>query len=54
MTDRQGIPSINDYAHYNEEAAAVWWAENRYDMEHQDDPSEREYDPWEGMEDEDE
>ena len=32
------IPTIADYSHYNEEAAAVWWAENRYDMEN---PSER-------------
>ncbi len=30
------IPTIADYAHCNEEAAAMWWAENRYDMEHAD------------------
>lgn len=37
-TVRRGdnIPSIADYAHHNEDAAAVWYAENRYDMEHAD------------------
>ena len=29
-----GIPTIEDYSHWNEEAPAVWYAENRYDMEH--------------------
>ena len=33
MTTR-GIPPISDYAHWNEEAEAVWYAENKYDMEH--------------------
>ncbi len=30
------IPTIKDYAGWNEEAEAVWYAENRYDMEHAD------------------
>lgn len=41
------IPSIADYAHHNEEAQAVWYAENRYDMGHADeimDDEERIYD----------
>lgn len=33
MTTR-GIPPVSDYAHWNEEAEAVWFAENAYDMEH--------------------
>jgi hypothetical protein len=28
------IPTIADYAHHNEDAARIWWEENRYDMEH--------------------
>lgn len=36
--ERRGdnIPTVADYAHYGEEAQAVWYAENRYDMEHAD------------------
>jgi len=30
------IPPVSAYAHYNEEAQSVWYAENRYDMEHAD------------------
>jgi len=30
------IPSVADYSHWNEEAEAMWWLENRYDMEHAD------------------
>jgi hypothetical protein len=33
MTTR-GIPPVSDYAHWNEDAEAVWFAENAYDMEH--------------------
>lgn len=29
-----GIPPVSDYAHWNEEAEQVWYAENKYDMEH--------------------
>lgn len=38
MVRRRGdnIPSVADYAHWNEDAQAVWYAENRYDMEHAD------------------
>jgi hypothetical protein len=30
------IPTVADYAHYGEEAEAIWYAENKYDMEHAD------------------
>lgn len=30
------IPSVSEYSHWNEDAQAVWYAENRYDMEHAD------------------
>ena len=30
------IPSVSDYAHWNEDAQRVWYEENRYDMEHAD------------------
>lgn len=26
------IPSVSDYAHWGEDARAVWWEENKYDM----------------------
>lgn len=29
-----GIPPVSDYAHWNEDAEAIWYLENRYDMEH--------------------
>lgn len=32
------IPSISDYSHWNEEAESMWYAENKYDMEHWDEP----------------
>lgn len=56
------IPTVSAYAHWNEDAEAMWYAENRYDMEHADeiieDDDDRSYDepePFEeafGMEDE--
>jgi hypothetical protein len=50
------IPSVSDYAHYNEEAYAMWYAENRYDMENADeiieDPDEDLLEPDEYEEDE--
>lgn len=30
------IPSVSDYSHWNEDAQYMWYAENRYDMEHSD------------------
>lgn len=49
------IPTVEDYAHYNEEAEAIWYAENRYDMEHPDEEVEEDIDwdggPWEEDED---
>jgi hypothetical protein len=39
------IPPVSDYAHYNEEAEQVWYAENRYDMEHADEIVEEDWGP---------
>lgn len=43
------IPPVSAYAHYNEDAYAMWYEENRYDMlyadEIVDDPNEDLYDP---------
>jgi|PlaIllAssembly_1097288.scaffolds.fasta_scaffold81269_3 hypothetical protein len=36
MRRGDNIPSVSDYAHWNEEAEAMWYAENRYDMENAD------------------
>jgi hypothetical protein len=30
------IPPVSAYAHWNEDAELMWYAENRYDMEHAD------------------
>lgn len=38
------IPPVSAYAHYNEEAQAMWYAENRYDMEHAGEPLDDFYD----------
>ena len=51
MTRRRGdnIPPVSDYAHWNEEAEAMWYAENRYDIEHADEIIEDDdawYDQW--------
>ena len=35
------IPPVSAYAHYNEEAEAVWYEENKYDMAN---PPEPDYD----------
>jgi hypothetical protein len=50
MRRGDNIPSVADYAHWGEDAQAVWYAENRYDMEHADeiiegDDYERDYEP---------
>lgn len=42
-----GIPTVEDYRHWNEEAETMWWLENRYDMEH---PEEQRAD-WEDDDD---
>ena len=42
------IPPVSAYAHWNEEAEAMWYAENRYDMEHADEiieDDDRDYEP---------
>jgi hypothetical protein len=38
MMARRGdfIPPVSDYAHWNEDAQAMWYAENKYDMDHAD------------------
>jgi len=38
------IPPVSDYAHWNEDAAAIWYAENRYDMEHADEEIDDDFD----------
>jgi hypothetical protein len=32
MATKRGIPSVSDYAHWNEDAELMWYQENRYDM----------------------
>jgi hypothetical protein len=44
MRRGDNIPDVSEYAHWNEEAEAMWYAENRYDMEHADE--EMDDDPW--------
>ena len=39
------IPPVSAYAHWNEEAESMWYAENRYDMEHADEIIEDDYNP---------
>lgn len=34
MTYTNGIPSVSDYSHWNEDAQRIWYEENKYDMEH--------------------
>lgn len=50
------IPDVSEYSHWNEEAQAVWYAENRYDMEHADEPldDDEDFDYLDEDEDEDE
>lgn len=45
-TKRRGddIPPISDYAHWNEDAYAMWYEENKYDMEHADEIIEEDED----------
>lgn len=38
------IPPVSDYAHWNEEAYSMWYNENKYDMEHADEPLDDPYD----------
>jgi len=40
------IPPVSDYAGWNEDAQRVWFEENRYDMEHADEPIDDDYDDW--------
>lgn len=30
------IPTVAEYSHWNEDAYAMWYEENKYDMEHAD------------------
>lgn len=36
------IPPVSDYAHWNEDAQLMWYEENKYDMQHWDEPVEEE------------
>lgn len=45
----KNIPSISEYSHWNEEAASVWYAENRYDMMYPED----DYDDYDDYDDRD-
>lgn len=38
------IPPVSDYAHWNEEAESMWYAENRYDMMYADEELDYEED----------
>jgi hypothetical protein len=44
MRRGDNIPPVSDYAHWNEEAYSMWYAENRYDMEHADEEIEDDWD----------
>lgn len=48
------IPSIRDYSGWNEQAAEMWYNENRYDMMYPPEPDQEDWDErmWED-EDED-
>lgn len=52
MATRRGdnIPSVSDYAHWNEDAYRMWYEENKYDMMYadeiiEDDDNGRDYLP---------
>lgn len=47
------IPPVSDYAHWNEDASRVWYEENKYDMEHWDEPVGDDLDDYVFFEDED-
>jgi len=41
------IPSVSDYAHWNEDAQRVWYEENKYDMQYADEEvDDYSDDPW--------
>lgn len=57
MTHVRGnfIPPVSDYAHWNEDAYAMWYEENKYDMARWDEPIDDPYDDdirdrWDGPE----
>ena len=54
MVRRRGdnIPPVSEYSHWNEEAEAMWFLENRYDMEHADEIIEDDDDDFDDKEDE--
>jgi hypothetical protein len=43
----ENIPSVEEYAHWNEDAQHMWYEENKYDMQHWDEWVEdpEDYDP---------
>ena len=54
MTTRRGdnIPPVSDYDLWNEDAAAMHYLENKYDMEHADEIVD-DYDDWDDFYDPD-
>ena len=48
------IPPVSDYAHWNEDAQAMWYAENKYDMDHADEPLDDDFDDYDYEDDDDE
>jgi len=49
MRRGDNIPSVSDYAHWNEDAQRVWYEENKYDMQYADEEmdgpeNDRDYD----------
>lgn len=54
MTRLRGdnIPPVSDYSHWNEDAQMMWYEENKYDMQHWDEPMD-DYDDYD-YEDDDE
>lgn len=45
------IPTVADYAHWGEEAEAVWFEENRYDLLYGGEPDHDPYDDYDYDED---
>ena len=48
------IPTVADYAHWNEDARYMWFQENRYDMEHADELVEEDEDYFDEPDEEEE
>lgn len=44
MRRGDNIPSVSEYAHWNEDAEYMWYQENRYDMMYADEELDDPYD----------